>query len=521
MLLDIYQLGKSKKFVQFTVFQNLSYEESFMRKSIYLSVATAIAIATPLCAADDLASAFKEGKVTGSIKSAYLTTHLTDVTATVPADASAFAIGGKLKFETAPLAGFSAGAEFMTTNDMGMLKDGSKTAQIFGGTAGIANQDDPTLLMNDGSGSVLGQAYIQYAIGKTLVKVGRQELDTPLAGPKETRMLPTTFQAAVVINKDLPDTTLIGAVVTGQKERQSDQFVTMGRAALQNSTTDGTGTLGGGGKTGGTSAASDTALAANNATSYNNALDSKVYALAAIYGGIPGLTLQAWDYQATDILNAVYLQADYSVKTGGATVFAAAQYLKESDIGSFKTAITGVDGIDSSLMGIKAGIGMSGAKLTAAYTKVSDSTATKYGGIVAPWDGTPAFTDSANNNNLPGTAVIDGVATIYGGSYAAGSKNMKVQADYDFAELGIKGLTCMVSYAKYDRQYDAARLATKGYDVTEMNIMAKYAFAGSLKGLSLMGMIIPMDVTTNGGTQTTTGTTSDRTQYRGFVTYNF
>lgn len=492
------------------------------KKSVVLSLAALAALTTQVSAADDLASAFKEGKTTGTVKAAYFTTRLDDTTATVPTGASAFAIGGKLKFETAPVQGLSAGVEFMTTNDLGRLKSGSSTAQIFGGTANnVHNEIDPTLLMNGGSGSVVGQAYLQYNVSKTLIKVGRQELESPLTGNKETRMLPTTYEALLLVNKDLPSTTLVGAVVTAQKERQSDKFVKMGRAALSNSTTDGTGTLGGLGAPGGLGGTGGQSVGTLNTSALQNAYDSKVFALGAIYSGFAGVTLQAWDYQATDIVNAFYAQADYKTKVGDAEVFAGAQYLKETDIGTMNEVASNLKGIDSSLYGAKVGAGMSGAKVMLAYTQVSDSTATKFGGIIVPWDGTPAFTDTANNNNLPGFSIVDGVGTIYGGSYAAGSKNTKLQLDYDFAGVGIKGLISSVSYAKYDRKFDTSKLGMQGYDVREIDIMAKYSFSGALKGFSLMGMIIPMDVKANDASQVLTGTKSDRTQYRSFITYSF
>ena len=59
-----------------------------------------------------------------------------------------------------------------------------------------------------------------------------------------------------------------------------------------------------------------------------------VTALAAIYTGIEGLKLQAWDYIAWDILNAVYLEADYTIHINDAAkVKLSAQYINETDIG--------------------------------------------------------------------------------------------------------------------------------------------------------------------------------------------
>ena len=122
---------------------------------------------------------------------------------------------------------------------------------------------------------------------------------------------------------------------------------------------------------------------------------------------------------------------------------------------------------------------------------------------------------------------VDGAATIYGGSYAAGSKNWKAQVDYDFANVGVKGLNGSVSYAQYDRKYDLTVVGETGFDVNEWNIMAKYSFDGALKGLGLQGLIIPMTVKANdearqvGTSAAAKAMTSDRTQYRAYVTYSF
>jgi len=59
----------------------------------------------------------------------------------------------------------------------------------------------------------IGQAYVNYAFGNTNIKVGRMRLDTPLAGADDARMLPNLFEAAVVSNKDVENTTLIAAHV--------------------------------------------------------------------------------------------------------------------------------------------------------------------------------------------------------------------------------------------------------------------------------------------------------------------
>ncbi|HSR73583.1 MAG TPA: OprD family outer membrane porin, partial [Sulfurovum sp.] len=74
---------------------------------------------------------------------------------------------------------------------------------------------DPSLTGRDGENyAFIGEAYLNYAFGKTNIKVGRQRLDTPLAGADDARMLPNLFEAAVVSNTDIENTTLILAHIT-------------------------------------------------------------------------------------------------------------------------------------------------------------------------------------------------------------------------------------------------------------------------------------------------------------------
>lgn len=486
--------------------------------TVMIGGAAAFILASSACAADDLSGALKGGKLSGTFKGAYLETVLDNGAGA--ADAATMAVGGKLKYETAAVSGWSAAAAFMTTDAI----NGSSTgvAKYLGGSS-LGGKTDPTLLINGKGGAVLGEAYVKYVGGPATVKFGRQEIDLPLVGTKETRILPTTFHALLASTKSLDGLTLYAGGIIEQKERNSDRLVTMGRAAIVNSTANGTGTLGGFGAPGGFGASVSTA---SLSPVWSNTLDSRLYAAGAVYEGITGAKLQLWDFYATDFINAVYVQGDYKTSLAGAGIVGAVQYLRESDTGNFRDALATVSaaatGLDASLYGAKIAASAQGGSLMLAYTQVSDSTASKLGGIIAPWDGTPAFTDTANNNNLPGFVVVDGLGTIYGGSYAAGSHNTKIQIDYDFAALGLKGLTGLVSRATYDRKYDPSRLAMCGYDVTEWDIVGKYAFGGSLKGLSVMGMVIPMDVKANAAAQEPlTGTKSDRIQYRTFVTYQF
>jgi len=121
------------------------------------------------------------------------------------------------------------------------------------------------------------EAWMAGTVGKTTGKIGRMQLDTPLVFSETWSIAPNTFEAAVVINEDLPDTTLVGTYI-GQSS--------------------GPAVLGGG---------------IANATSPFTSFYNGAYAVGAINNSLEPLTVQAWYYDATQTLTAYWLQADVAV----------------------------------------------------------------------------------------------------------------------------------------------------------------------------------------------------------------
>ena len=72
-----------------------------------------------------------------------------------------------------------------------------------------------TTNLGAGAGEMFtGEMYVTVPVGaKTLLKVGKQELDTPLAFTERWNAVPNTFNAAVAINNSFDNLTLIGAFV--------------------------------------------------------------------------------------------------------------------------------------------------------------------------------------------------------------------------------------------------------------------------------------------------------------------
>jgi imipenem/basic amino acid-specific outer membrane pore len=411
-----------------------------MKKYMTLSAA-AIGLLSSLNvnAADDLSAMFSEGKTSGQIREFSISRSM-DLSKVGVEDytRSANAIGGFLKFETADYKGLSAGVALYTTN--GFLLGENKTDYT---------KVDPTLLGKDNeSYSILGEAYLQYKAGNTTFKGGRQLLDTPMAGSDDARMLPNLFEAYLVINTDIADTTLIGGHVT--KFAQG----TFGRA------------YGGG---------------VLSATSGYSAVDSKnqvgdfvnmgdyaigestggVSVASATYTGIKGLKLQLWDYYAYDILNAMYGQADFSWKcllSDSVKPYASAQFIKEDDVGDkFAGSVNGL------YWAAKVGAKVENFDASVAYSATSEndaSDAATANAIITPWGGMPAFTQGMVTRHM----------------FLAGTKATKLAASYNWKAFG-PNLSTTLYYVNFDMAdyngYTFDDASESGFDVIYSPAMVK------------------------------------------------
>ena len=409
-------------------------------KYIALS-AIVVGLVSSVNAAEDLSAMFSEGKTSGQIREFTIDREYQGRAGTTT-HRKGNAVGGYLKFETADYKGLSVGTAFYTTN--GFLDDTNATDE---------KKVDPTLFgPNNSNYSVLGEAYLQYKYEKTTFKGGRQKLNTPMAGSDDARMLPNLFEAYLLINTDVKDTTLIAGHVTKFAEG------TFGRVYNY---------------TGATSNAKNLLSATSGYTHIANQDKSShfvnmgeyavgkstngVSVVSATYAGVKNLKLQMWDYYAHNILNLVYAQADYSwncLLSDSVHPFAAAQFIKENDVGD---KIAG--NVDGMYWGAKFGAKVENFTAYAAYSQTGSNSASEAtaGGtanaIITPWGGMPAFTQGMVTRHM----------------FLAGTKATKVAASYNFKNLGAD-LSTTVYYASFDMDansgYGIARTATEpGFDV--------------------------------------------------------
>ena len=409
-----------------------------MKKYSRLSIGLLLCLSSATTqAADDFLSMFTEGKVSGQIREFSLSRSI-KLSAPGSDDYTrmAHAIGGHLKFETSPYEGFSFGTAFYTTNGFG-LKSNKKDKRV-----------DPSLLGNNNhSYALLGEAYLKFKYANTTFKGGRQKLSSPFAGTDDARMLPNLFEAVVLKNTDLADTTLQVGHLT--KFAQG----TFGRVY---------GTGGILGATAGYSAvdASTHAGEFENMGNYavGKSTDGVTFA-SATYTGIDGLKVQLWDYYAHDIMNAFYMGAFYKPQIGLINPYIAAQFIKQDDVGDQNLSELGGNGeLDSYYWGAKVGTTIENFNTYVAYSQNSrNSDADVANGAyqnatLSFWGGMPQFTQ--------------GMVTRH--AFLAGTKAVKVSASYNFQSFG-PDLTAAYYFTHYDMHknngYTHGDASEMGFDI--------------------------------------------------------
>ncbi|ADR34494.1 outer membrane porin [Sulfuricurvum kujiense DSM 16994] len=405
-----------------------------MRGTVSLSL-LASALVVNAFGADDVIGMFNEGKVSGQFREFSISREVDDTRPAANNDYTrkANTIGGYLKYETGAWNGLSLGAAVYGTIGVHL------------GNRSNVNDVDPTLLSKDNQNDFyLGEAYLQYKNGNTTFKAGRQKLDTPMVGSDDARMLPNLFEAYVLTNTDVKDTTLVAAHVT--KFAQG----TFGRAYTSGilSATSGYSLVDARGQTGDFTNMGEYAIGEKT---------DGVSVAAAIYSGIPGLKLQLWDYYAHDILNAVYAEANYGFSMGnGVAPYVAAQWINERDVGSNNVAA--LNKVESDFVAGKIGVKVANFDVYAAVSHNSKDSASDngtHGGTISPWGGMPAYTQ--------------GMVTRH--QFMAGTDAWKAAASYDWKNFGVK-LNTSVYYAEFDMDklngYAANHAWTakeKGFDV--------------------------------------------------------
>ena len=222
------------------------------------------------------------------------------------------------------LVSVSAGAGYTVLTTLGL--ENNLVSNVWGGAhTGTAGTGAQYANLPDVGGakvenaSWMNEAWIAATAGKTTAKIGRMALDTPLAFTETWSAEQNTFEAIVVVNQDIPNTTLVGAYIGNGNGTEN-----FGQNAQSN--VQGLGLA--------------TAPVVNGNGKFTTYGQDGAYGAGVINNSIESLTLQAWYYDVTRTANAYWLQADLDASSLGVKgLILGAQY---SGINVYKTV--NVDG---------------------------------------------------------------------------------------------------------------------------------------------------------------------------------
>jgi len=141
--------------------------------------------------------------------------------------------------------------------------------------------------------SWFNEAWVAATTGKTTAKLGRMALDTPLAFTETWTAEENTFDAAVVINQDIPNTTLVGAYVGNGNGTEDLGGSTMPQGPVA------------------------TAAVVNENGDFDTYGKSGAYAAGVINNSYAPLVAQAWYYDVVSVAQAVWLQGDLDASSLG------------------------------------------------------------------------------------------------------------------------------------------------------------------------------------------------------------
>ena len=262
---------------------------------------------TSVKAADSVKDMFLEGHFNGQIRSYYIDRNFTGV----DAKRNGTAIGGYLRYETGSWNGLDVGAAVYTTNRI-----------LRGLEYDIV---DPSIFGKDlTSYAIPGEAYVNYRFSKTAIKLGRQQLQTPMICGDDARMIPCLFEAVNVVNDSLADTRLtVGHILRIAPGTIANTYANGGVLAA----TAGYSFIG-----------TQENNRFHNVGSYATGQSTPgITVLGAQYSGFRHLKLQAWNYMAWELMNTLYLQGDISWETSmplNPELFASGQFILEKEFGN-------------------------------------------------------------------------------------------------------------------------------------------------------------------------------------------
>jgi len=405
-------------------------------------------------AADNFTEVFSKGVVYGRLRS-NLFYHKWDKESVAQKDNYAFGIGGSLLYKTAVRYGFSATVGLYTSQNPVQALNMDKADVIY--VKAGKDTFDRNKIYNNGAYNghwgmtSLAQAYLEYTIGKSDLRLGRQIFEGFLLRSNDTKMIPNTFMGLSLVNKDIPATTIKAAYFTSQKLRDHTDFHDVIAVDRWNENDDGARHLG------------LTKDALKDASIDN----TKLIVLGLTNKSVQDLTIDTWITAVPDLFYSAMAEVNYKVLlAGGWSVTPGLRYMRQFDDGAGAiggAALTGkvptdgdslgyrdADSVDGGMWGVRAVLAKGAGSLLAGYTKVADRA-----DLIAPWRGFPTggYTRSIAQYN-----------------WEANTESWMIKVFYDFGKAGlVPGFRAALDYAVMD--YDDAKERAGGIIKTDRAIV--------------------------------------------------
>lgn len=389
------------------------------------------------------------------------------------ADNNIWGIGGSLVYKTGFYNGLGATVGFYGTTPLS--NENLNIVNGCSGGDGCSNSGkagkDAYRTSRDGTESGIGvfaEAYGEYKAGKTNVKVGRQGIDSIMLATNDTKMIPNTFEAAMVENKDIPSTTVRAGYVMSQKLRDHQTFHSI--LAYDSGT--------GSSKVAKVNENDDSGvhkgLSLNNIRTMGEDANPEMILLTASNKSISNLKLDAEYVGVEGFFSTVIAEANYQIALGsGWTLTPGIRYLRQMDDGAgaiggaSMTGALGKDKYATSSSAAKASytnplsadgqiwmgrlVAANGPlSVMAGYSDVADEA-----DIIAPWRGFPTGGYSRDMAQV---------------NWVANTQSWMVKADYNFDKAGVvPGLIGAISYT--DMDFDEKKNLAGTSDLTDRSMV--------------------------------------------------
>ncbi len=179
-------------------------------KFITIIAAMIMTVAGYATAAETLHDSIINGKISGDARIWYQTNDSDANRSIFAAENSTFDAGLRLSYVTDSYKGFKAAVGFFAVDDIGAYENIANNSQV-----GRVHGETKTYL---------GEANLSYQFDNTTAKIGRMNIYSPLLNSDGWMIFPNNFEALLIKNTDISDTTITAAYVTEQRGRGDEKF---------------------------------------------------------------------------------------------------------------------------------------------------------------------------------------------------------------------------------------------------------------------------------------------------------